>query len=89
MTDLIDYLLAERHRIPNQVIIDCLTLARHPHIPGQRISMASLLMVLDAGTQPSLSQRLIKLKRYGLLDYERGYRGGPGYLITRVGPAAS
>lgn len=87
MTDLIDHLLAERHRIPNQVIIDCLVLARLQPTPRQRVSVTSLMMVLDAGSQSSLSQRLGKVKRYGLLDYERGYVGDPGYRILRVGPA--
>lgn len=87
MNELIDHLLAERHRIPNQVIIDCLTLARLEPSPEQRFPIARMLEVLDAGTQPSMSLRLTKLKRHGLLDYERGYRGDPGYRITRVGPA--
>jgi hypothetical protein len=87
MIDLIDHLLNQRHRIPNQVIIDCLVLARLQPTPDQRVSVAKLQSALDAGNQSSLSQRLGKVKRYGLLDYERGYRGDPGYLITRVGPA--
>jgi hypothetical protein len=87
VTDLIDHLLAQRHRIPNQVIIDCLALARLQPSPEQRFSVAKLQAALDAGSQSSMSQRLGKVKRYGLLDYERGYRGDPGYRITRVGPA--
>ena len=87
MTDLIDHLLAERRRIPNQVIIDCLVLARLQPTPEQRFSVAMLQAALNAGTQSSLSQRLGKVKRYGLIDYERGYCGNPGYRITRVGPA--
>jgi hypothetical protein len=87
MTDLIDHLLAERHRIPNQVIIDCLVLARLQPMQDRKLLVTELQAALDAGSQSSLSQRLGKVKRYGLLDYERGYVGDPGYRITRVGPA--
>lgn len=87
MTDLIDHLLAERHRIPNAVIIDCLVLAQLAPSPEQRVSVASLLLVMGLSCQASLSTRMGKLKRYGLLDYKAGTRAEPGYLITRVGPA--
>jgi hypothetical protein len=87
MTDLIDHLLAERHRLPNAVIIDCLVLAQMQPSPKHRLSVESLLLVMGLSCQASLSTRMGKLKRYGLIDYKAGSRADPGYLITRVGPA--
>lgn len=87
MTELIDHLLAERHRIQNQTIIDCLALARLAPSPEHRISATQLMEALNATSQQCLTNRLARLRRYELLDYKSGHNGAPGYLITRVGPA--
>lgn len=88
MTDLLTYLLQERHRIPNQVIIDCLALARLKPSPSRRIPQAEMQETLGTCNQSHLSHRLTRLKKAGLIDYEAGWRGEPGYCIFRVGPAA-
>lgn len=84
---LIDYLLGHRQWIPNGVIIDCLALARLNPSPEQRITTAELMETMEAASQPVLSHRLTRLKDHGLLDYESGRNGAPGYRILRVGPA--
>lgn len=88
-TTLIDHLLEGRHRFPNQVIIDCLALARMEPSPNERFTWEVLAAILGVNDQPSVSNKLHKLKRVGLLEYQRGHRGDPGYRIKRVGPAAS
>jgi hypothetical protein len=87
MTTLIDHLLAERHRIPNAVIIDCLVLAQLAPSPDRRVPVASLLLTMGFCHRTALSARMGKLSRYGLIEYESGTNAEPGYLITRVGPA--
>jgi DNA-binding HxlR family transcriptional regulator len=87
MTDLVTYLLQERHRIPNQVIIDCLVLARLKPSPSRRIPQTEMQEMLGTCNQSHLSHRLTRLKQAGLIDYEAGVRGEPGYCIFRVGPA--
>ena len=86
-TTLIDHLLEGRHRFPNQVIIDCLALARMDPSPDERFTWEVLAAILGVNEQPRVSNKLHKLKRVGLLDFESGDRGDPGYRITRVGPS--
>jgi hypothetical protein len=62
MTDLLTYLLQERHRIPNQVIIDCLVLARLKPSPSRRIPQAEMQEMLGTCNQSHLSHRLTRLK---------------------------
>ena len=88
MTDLVAYLVQERHRIPNQVIIDCLVLAQQKPSPKRRIPHAEMQKLFGTCDRSALSQRLSRLKRAGLIDYEAGWRGEPGYCIFRVGPEA-
>ncbi len=87
MKDLIDYLLDGRHRFPNQTIIDCLALARLEPSPDERFTWEVLAAILGTSQQPALSNKLHNLKRAGLLDFESGDRGDPGYRILRVGPS--
>lgn len=86
MAELLPYLLDNRHRLPNQVIIDCLALAQLDQGPRQRVGRRVLQAHLQVGSQSHLSLRLKALRSAGLLDYERGVRGDPGYLIRRLGP---
>ena len=87
MTDLLNHLLDGRHRLPNQTIIDCLALARLQPSPDERFTWQVLAAVLCTTQQPALSHKLHNLKRAGLLDFESGDRGDPGYSILRVGPS--
>lgn len=87
MTDLVTYLLDNRHRIPNQVIIDCLALAQLDPDPRRRVPTEALQEHLQACSGPHLSKRLGRLRRAGLISYEPGVAGDPGYFITRIGPA--
>jgi hypothetical protein len=84
-TNLLEHLLANRHRLMNQVIIDCLVLATLP-LGGRRYTWEVLAELLYATSQPHLSKKLCQLKLANLIDYERGDKCSPGYLIRRVGP---
>ena len=89
--DLLDHLLARREQLTNQVIVDCLALARlHAELrPWQRVP--SRVMAERLGVSPGcpsyVSKRLMNVVRAGLLHYEAGDKGNPGYAIHRVGPA--
>ena len=87
MTELINHLLDRQHLLPNQVIVDCLNLARLNPDPSVRISAVVLAAHFGGVHVTNVSTRMRVLKRRGLIDYEIGYRHHPGYLITRVGPA--
>lgn len=87
MTDLIAYLLANRHRIPNRYIIYCLVLAQLNPDPRRRVPVAELMDVLGTCNRPYLSKILNDLARLGLLEFSGGTIGDPGYFITRIGPA--
>lgn len=84
---LVHYLLDNRHRIPNQVIIDCLAMAQLDPDPRHRVTTDVMQEHLQANSGSGLSHRLGRLRRAGLIDYEPGVNGDPGYLINRVGPA--
>jgi hypothetical protein len=87
MTELVAYLLAHRHQIPNRVIITCLELAQlNPKPTEGRISVERLMEVLGACNQSHVSKMLGQLRRLDLVDYEAGTIGDPGYLFWRVGP---
>lgn len=83
--ELVRQLLANRYRLPDQTIVDCLVLAE-ADIKGRRVQPAELQELLGVGNAPHVSQRLGKLKDRGLLDYVAGVPGRPGYTFRRVGP---
>ncbi len=83
---LLDHLLANRHRIPNRLIIACLVLARFNPDPSRRYGIQELMKLLDVSSQPYLSQILVHLAEEDLISYERGGAGDPGYLFRRIGP---
>jgi len=84
--EILEYLLAHRHRYKNQVLIDCLALASHG-VAGRRVLVRELEDVLQAQGFAYVSVRIRHLKRVGLIDYEPGHWSRPGYLFHRVGPA--
>ncbi len=85
-TDLVTHLLANRHKIPSRAILNCLALARAKPNPNYRVT-AEILMELFHHSSPSgISVLMSELRRCGLIEFQPGVRGEPGYLITRVGP---
>lgn len=88
LEELTQYLLAMRGRFSDSTILDCLALAKLvPDLqPWQRVS-AQTVCELFGVTNPSYaSKRLTRLVLAGLLEYEAGVSGEPGYLFLRVGP---
>ena len=83
---LVTYLLANRHRIPNRAIINCLALARMNPSPTDRVMVEELMMMFQHSGRGGISNLMLELKRCGLVDFESGVCGTPGYLIFRVGP---
>ena len=85
-TALVTYLLDNRYRIPNRAIINCLALARLNPSPHRRVTVEELIPVFQHSGRGGVSGLMQELQRCGLIDFEPGVRGTPGYLIWRVGP---
>jgi hypothetical protein len=88
MNDLLNHLLDQQHVLPNQLILDCLTVARLNPDPTVRIPAAELGQHFGQVNTRTVSTRMRRLKRRGLVDYDIGIPYQPGYRITRVGPPA-
>jgi hypothetical protein len=84
--DLVTHLLANRHRIPSRAFINCLALARAKPNPKYRVTAEILMKLFHHNTRGGISALMLELRRCGLIEFEPGVRGEPGYLITRVGP---
>lgn len=88
--DLLDLLLTRRSALTNQVIVDTLALWRLQQQlqPWERVPADVMARQLEVsvGCPSYVSKRLMNVVRAGLLHYEAGDRGEPGYLIHRVGP---
>jgi hypothetical protein len=85
-TALVSYLLANRYRIPNRAIINCLALARLNPSRTERVSVEDLMIMFGHSKRGGISGIMLELQRCGLIDFESGVRGTPGYTIRRVGP---
>ena len=85
-TDIVTHLLANRHRIPSRAIINCLALARAKPNPKYRVTAQILMELFHHSTRSGISVLMSELRRCGLVEFQPGARGEPGYLITRVGP---
>lgn len=83
---LVAHLLSLRHQIPNREIIACLAIAQLRPTPRQRIHPNVLMKALNISQQTYLSKIITALARHGLVEYEAGTIGDPGYLFWRVGP---
>jgi DNA-binding IscR family transcriptional regulator len=83
---LVSQLLANRARLTDQAIVDCMALAQLHPSPDRRFKVPELMTVLGHTSLSALSRKLSTLKRAGLLEYQRGNAVEPGYRITRVGP---
>lgn len=89
LSDLLSYLLDNRHRLTGDTIADCLDLAIIVSAnPSRRVQVDTLRRRWACGRQ-GLSKRVVRLQRAGLVDYERGAAGNAGYLFFRIGPAES
>lgn len=87
MSDLLSRLLAQRHRIPESTIVDCMALAQLvERLPRQRLHRAMLMRQLGCGAKITLDRKLRRLRHCDLIEYEAGCRDDPGYLFWRVGP---
>ena len=90
MSKLLSRLLAQRHRIPESTIVDCLALAQLiEHRPRQRLHRALLMRQLGCVEKKTLDRKLLRLRHCDLVDYECGCRDDPGYLFRRVGPPST
>jgi hypothetical protein len=89
MTELVAYLLAHRHKMPNRAVIACLVLAQLAPKPTERIKVEQLMELLGVTRQSYVSSILKELRNHDLVDYEAGVRGDPGFLFFRVGPPPS
>jgi hypothetical protein len=86
LVGLLCTLLDRRHLLPNGQIIDCLQLARYG-VQGRRLRYEQLSQVIGCSDPRNAYNRLMALRRRGLVDVTAGGPGDPGYLIRRVGPA--
>jgi hypothetical protein len=84
--DLVTHLLANRHRIPSRTFINCLALARAKPNPKYRVTAEILMELFHHSSRSGISVLMSELRRCGLVEFQPGVRGEPGYLITRVGP---
>lgn len=87
LSTLLEYLLANRHVLSDGAIVDCLDLALVvSEAKGERVPWETLARRWGCMNQPYLSNRMRRLAKAGLVDYDRGLSGDPGYLFHRVGP---
>jgi hypothetical protein len=86
---LVAHLLSIRHKLRNREIIACLVIAQLKPTPRERIPAQVLMDALQISERSYLSNLLSALARHGLLEYESGTFGEPGYLFWRVGPPPS
>ena len=87
LSSLLEYLLANRHKLSDGAIVDCLDLALVvSEANGERVPRETLARRWGCMNQPYLSQRMRRLAKAGLVDYEAGVCGDPGYLFLRFGP---
>lgn len=85
--DLIAYLLANRSRIRDCVIIDCLALDRLlRERPCRLISSTELMVALDCLSPSYMSSKIRRLRQADLIEYKTGPSVAPGYQFLRIGP---
>lgn len=84
---LMCYLMENRWRHSDSMTVDCIALARAIlDCPLQRIQNQELMNVLDVVGRTGVSQKLWRMRRAGLLNYEKGTPMYPGYQFLRIGP---
>lgn len=82
----IGYLVANRHRIPNRVVIDALALFHADLDLTRRYGSAELAQVLHASSLSHLRIKIGLLRKARLIEYDAGNVAEPGYLFRRIGP---
>lgn len=86
---LAKYLLAQRYRLSDTTITDCIALGfLWNQAPTERITWHQLCDCWGTGSHSYVSKRMCKLGKAGLISYDVGTLDAPGYLIHRIGPAA-
>jgi hypothetical protein len=85
-TALVTWLRVNRTRMKSRHFWSCLALARLNPKPTRRFTADELMGVLQCRKRSYVSHVLSELRRVGLVDYEAGTPGDPGYLFWRVGP---
>ena len=89
-SDLLSYLLDNRHRFTGTTIVDCIDLAIIVSAdPLRRVQSTTLERRWACNSHQAVSLRIGRLRKAGLVDYERGAVGNTGYLFLRIGPAES
>lgn len=87
MADLVAYLLARRHVLQDVVTVDCLALAQLLlGQPPRKVQSREVAETLGSMTHGCLANRLRRLRRAGLVEYQSGTFGDPGYQFLRIGP---
>jgi hypothetical protein len=85
MEHLFVYLISKRDKLPNQVILDCLTLSRASY-HGRAMQYDELIGIFGACNKAHVRTKLRRLKKYDLVKYTPGTKSKPGFSFTRVGP---
>lgn len=83
---VIGYLVANRHRIPNSVVINALALFHADLDLTRRYHWTELAPILHASSHSQLRNKIGFLRKARLIEYEAGNVAEPGYLFRRIGP---
>lgn len=90
LSNLLSYLLDNRHRFTGTTIVDCIDLAIIVSAdPLRRVQLTTLERRWACNSYQAVSFRIGRLRKAGLVDYERGAPGNTGYLFFRIGPVES
>lgn len=87
IADLVAYLLDRRHLLQDVVAVDCLALAQVLFgQPPRKVPCREVARAMGSMTHGCMANRLRRLRKAGLVDYEAGTFGDPGYQFLRIGP---
>jgi hypothetical protein len=87
MGDLVAYLLDRRHLLQDVVAVDCLALGQVVFgQPQRKVPSREVARAMGSMTHGCMANRLRRLRKAGLVDYEAGTFGDPGYQFLRIGP---
>ena len=86
MEDLVKTLSGLRSEVPDRVLMDLVDLhaLAGDELPV-RIQMEELQLLWGV-TYQMVSTRMSQLRKLGLVRYDRGSRGSPGYEVWSLGP---
>lgn len=87
MVEVVSHLLQQRHRLKDVAAVDCLALAQLLlEQPPRKVPSEELRIVFNSSSQNCLANRLRRLRRAGLVEYQHGGGEHPGYQFLRIGP---